>query len=140
MSISGQITVRGHRLTLYRPTYDAVGAGSVRATWAQVAVIRASLESVTAELAQRVFGSEPIAIVRAYVRSRGTVPVTGDAVVIETGPFAGTYRVGPVLAPVRRGPNALTDVALVSTAEVIPAAAPDDEDDGAPASALEEFG
>lgn len=75
MSLDGLWTVRGSTVDVFRPTLGKTPSGASKTTWPvspQVSAVRAFIEPLSAELADRVFGAERRA------KHRGMLPLGTD--------------------------------------------------------------
>lgn len=118
MTLVGRIRVRGLDCSLRRPSVTETDTGE-RTAWAAAGTVRVELEPISAELAQRVFGTEALIRLRAYTAASGTQAQLGDGMVIPSGPYAGSYRVRGRVGPfgATTPPNAHVELGLVSTPE-----------------------
>jgi hypothetical protein len=94
MAITGLIQQRGSTVTIRRATKTSQSDGSRNAAWSTVlADTKALIESVTSGLAQRLWGQETEATLRAFMPPDTDITV-GDGMQITAGAYAGSnYRV-----------------------------------------------
>lgn len=114
------MAARGSTLSLYRPTGTKTPSGFAKFTWPTPATttgIKGLLEPLTADIADRVFGSERRAQYRIYLPA-GTDIREHDGLLVTAGNYAAKkFQVlGPVTYDVDRRADHI-EVALLETTE-----------------------
>lgn len=112
MSLAGRNQLRGDDFTVYRATQSDAGGGETTRAWASVLASRAVFETLSHELAQRLYGVIDEVTLRAKIDASPIVRPE-DGVTIATGEHAGRYLVHA--APARVTHREL--VLLVTTQE-----------------------
>lgn len=124
MSLFGRAQLRGETLAVYRPTLERQPDGSDAPVYpdAATATLRGLLETITAELAVKVFATEtPVALrVLTPIAVSGAPPDVqlGDGVRVTTGFYAGRrFRVVGYRAEINRPRDGHLDLGLAETTE-----------------------
>jgi hypothetical protein len=114
------VQARGWRAVRLRPTTQRSRTGATQRVPSDDdrRPCRVWLESITAELAQRVFGQVPNVTVRGYVAAATDIALE-DRLAVTAGPFLGTYRVVRRLPAPRVHPNAVVELGLEATPEAV---------------------
>lgn len=90
MSLAGRIDIDGSRCRVRRAT-QTVGATGTTRTWADTArKVKLLLEEITAEKAQRLWGLESQATIRATGKASADLKKL-DGLIVETGKFKGMH-------------------------------------------------
>lgn len=118
MAITGLIQQRGSTVTVRRSARAQASDGSFNTAWASAVIdTKALLEAVTSDLAQRLWGQETQATLRAFFAPDTDVRV-GDGIRVTAGAYVATkYRVAAVLPRDFSAASRHVEVALELTKE-----------------------
>ncbi len=118
MSIIGLITSRGSTVTIRRGTRTQQADGSFNASWSDTVTNgKALIESLSSDLAQKLWGQETKATRRAFVRIDTNV-TPGDGLLVSVGAYSGErFRVIAVIPRHMGAASRYLELALELTTE-----------------------